>query len=147
MPATTRQRPRPAEGGGEGARPPSKKGRARGPAPRAADAGPAAPEAGDGTSDPPAIDLEAAIVSLLSTRRSGSNCCPSEVPRRLLGESGPWRPLMPAVRAAAARLEARGRVWVTQGGARVDPATAKGPIRLRLPPAEAQKGADGGGGG
>lgn len=78
--------------------------------------------------------LEAAILDLLARRAPGASACPSEVPRRLLGERGAWRPLMQATRDAAARLEARGRVWVTQRGVRVDPASARGPIRLRLAP-------------
>ena len=40
---------------------------------------------------------------------------------------------MPATREAAARLVARGLLEVTQEGNVVDPAVAKGPIRLRLP--------------
>ncbi len=55
--------------------------------------------------------------------------CPSEVARALDPED--WRPLMDEVRAAAARLVATGDIEVTQGGEVVDPATARGPIRLR----------------
>ena len=42
-----------------------------------------------------------------------------------------WRPLMEPARAAARRLVVAGEVEVTQGGAVVDPSTAKGPIRIR----------------
>lgn len=77
--------------------------------------------------------LEAAILSLLRSREPGSNCCPSEVPRRLLGEKGDWRRRMPAVREAAARLVERGELEITQKGVAVsDPRNFKGPIRLRL---------------
>ena len=55
--------------------------------------------------------------------------CPSEVARALAPED--WRPLMSVVREAAASLVASGEIEVTQGGAAVDPATARGPIRLR----------------
>jgi hypothetical protein len=40
---------------------------------------------------------------------------------------------MPAARAAAGRLAAAGAVEVTQGGAVVDVATARGPVRVRRP--------------
>jgi len=78
-------------------------------------------------------ELEAAILDLLRSRKPGTNCCPSEVPRRLLGERGDWRRLMPSVREAAARLVERGRLEITQRGVAVpDPRGFKGPIRLRL---------------
>ena len=44
-----------------------------------------------------------------------------------------WRPLMARCRSAARRLVASGRLEITQGGHVVDPSTARGPIRLRLP--------------
>lgn len=141
MPATQR-RPRASPGEGEAGAPASKKKARRSAVDGAADA---EPPAKDESSTPPSIDLEAAILALLAARRPGASACPSEVPRRLLGERGPWRPLMPAVRAAAARLEARGAVWVTQRGVRVEPAGAKGPIRLRLPPRGGEEKGDGGG--
>ena len=75
--------------------------------------------------------LATAILELLARRRPGATICPSEVAR---GEApDDWRPLMPEVRAAAAKLAAAGRLEITQGGAIVDPATARGPLRLRLP--------------
>ena len=94
--------------------------------------------------------FEAEILSLLRSRRPGTNCCPSEVPRGLLarekkkqkqegggggggGAGGDWRSQMPAVREAAARLVERGQLEITQGGVAVaDPRGFKGPIRLRL---------------
>jgi hypothetical protein len=51
---------------------------------------------------------------------------------RAIAPSAAWRPLMPAVRAAAAVLAARGRIEVTQRGCPVDAHSARGPIRLRL---------------
>ena len=74
------------------------------------------------------VDARAAILALLAERAEGATICPSEVARAL---SDDWRPLMPAVRAAAAELAASREVEVTQGGEVVDPATARGPIRLR----------------
>ena len=88
---------------------------------------------GASESDSSVAELEAAILDLLRSRKPGTNCCPSEVPRRLLGEKGDWRRLMPAVREAAARLVERGRLEITQRGVAVsDPRGFRGPIRLRL---------------
>lgn len=75
--------------------------------------------------------IAAEILRRAEVRGPGRTLCPSEVARALAGE---WRPLMPAVRAEAARLAAAGRLAVTQRGAAVDPLTARGPIRLGLPP-------------
>lgn len=77
------------------------------------------------TGDP----LELAIGRLLDARGEGKTICPSEAARAVGGRD--WRPLMDDARAAAARMEARGEIEATQKGARVDPATARGPIRLR----------------
>ena len=72
-------------------------------------------------------ELEAAILSLLDGRTT--TVCPSEVARALADE---WRPLMQPVRAAAIRLADHGLVEVTQQTRRINPRTARGPIRLRL---------------
>lgn len=100
-------------------------------------------------------ELESAILELLRSRAPGSNCCPSEIPRRMpLASSSEvpsaagekrrkkskkekqeegWRALMPATRKAAARLVERGLLVITQGGLPVsDPRSFKGPIRLKL---------------
>lgn len=76
--------------------------------------------------------LEDAVRSLLATRADGATICPSEAARAVGGDG--WRELMEPARAAARRLVAAGEVEVTQGGAVVDPATAKGPIRVRRAP-------------
>ncbi len=73
--------------------------------------------------------LERAIGALLDARRPGATICPSEAARAVAPEG--WRELMPQARAAAGRLAARGDVEVTQGGAVVDVATARGPVRIR----------------
>ena len=62
--------------------------------------------------------------------RHPKTACPSEV-ARLLDEED-WRSQMQTVRAAAARLSKRGRIDVVQRGKKVDVATARGAIRLRL---------------
>ena len=76
-------------------------------------------------------ELRQAILSLLSRRAPEATICPSEA-ARLVGGDDAFRPLMPAARAAAAALVDEGRVEVTQGGSVVDPAAARGPIRIRL---------------
>lgn len=73
--------------------------------------------------------------------RQPQTACPSEV-ARLLGEED-WRTHMQAVRDAAARLAKRGRIDVLQRGKKVDVATARGAIRLRLAAAvEVYRGTD-----
>jgi hypothetical protein len=73
--------------------------------------------------------LEQAIDALLEARAPGATICPSEAARAVDPEG--WRELMPAARDAAGRLAARGAVEVTQRGAVVDVATARGPVRVR----------------
>jgi hypothetical protein len=82
--------------------------------------------------------LARAILGLLDRRAAGATICPSEA-ARLVGseddreddrEDG-WRDLMEPARRAAARLVAAGEVEVTQGGEVVDPAGARGPVRIR----------------
>jgi len=77
-------------------------------------------------------DAERAILDLLAQRDEGATICPSEAARALGGDDG-FRPHMPIVLDAAADLVARGELDVTQSGEVVDPAAARGPIRLRLP--------------
>ena len=76
-------------------------------------------------------ELERTIGALLDRRRPEATICPSEAARAVAPEG--WRELMPAARAAAGRLAAAGEVEVTQGGAVVDAATARGPVRVRRP--------------
>lgn len=76
--------------------------------------------------------MEAAILSLLGARRAGATICPSDAARLVAGpDPAEWRPRMDEARAAAARLVARGEVVVAQRGEVVDPASARGPIRIR----------------
>jgi hypothetical protein len=77
------------------------------------------------------VELEGVIEGLLDQRRPEASICPSEA-ARLVDPEG-WRDLMPAARAAAGRLAAAGAVEVTQGGAVVDVASARGPVRVRRP--------------
>lgn len=73
--------------------------------------------------------LESAILELLSARARGATICPSEAARQVAPET--WRDLMEAVREAARRLVAAGRIEITQKGRVVDPSRVRGPIRLR----------------
>lgn len=81
------------------------------------------------------LALEEAILKLLAERGAGKTICPSEAARRVApGEDrAAWEPLMEPARAAARRLQAAGRLVITQQGHPVDPSRAKGPIRLKLP--------------
>ncbi len=79
--------------------------------------------------DPVEQRLERTILSLLEARARTSTICPSDAARAV--DADGWRDLMEPARAAASRLVDRGEVVVTQGGTVVDPATARGPIRIR----------------
>ena len=73
--------------------------------------------------------LEQAVLALLAQRADGATICPSEAARAVGGDD--WRQLMEPAREAARRLVDAGDVEVTQGGEVVDPATARGPVRIR----------------
>lgn len=75
--------------------------------------------------------LQRTIGELLDQRRPDASICPSEAARAV--DPDGWRELMPAARDAAGRLAAAGEVEVTQGGAVVDVAGARGPVRVRRP--------------
>jgi hypothetical protein len=88
--------------------------------------------------------LEAAILSLLAERTADGDTnktiCPSEAAKLVSGDARhkdkptrrDWEALMEPARAAARRLAAAGKIDITQHGAIVNSASAKGPIRLRL---------------
>jgi hypothetical protein len=75
------------------------------------------------------LALEQQIIDLLRVRARDASICPSEAVRALFSDG--WQPHMEAARQAARRLVAREMIEITQQGKRVDPSTAKGPIRLR----------------
>lgn len=87
---------------------------------------------GDGPDTPVGRQLEAKILELLASRAATSTICPSDAARAVGGDD--WRHLMEPAREAARRLVDAGQVHITQGGSVVDPATAKGPIRIRKAP-------------
>jgi uncharacterized phage protein gp47/JayE len=76
-------------------------------------------------------DIEGALRDLLARRDPGKTVCPSEVARALGSSEEEWRALMAPVRRVASRLADAGEVEWTQRGRRVDPATVRGPVRLR----------------
>jgi hypothetical protein len=88
--------------------------------------------------------LEAAILQLLTEREADGDrsktICPSEAAKLVAGDPRnkshaarrDWEALMEPARSAARRLVAAGKIAITQHSHPVDPATAKGPIRLRL---------------
>ena len=76
-----------------------------------------------------AARLQQAILDLLATRARGATICPSDAARAVAPDD--WRPLMDQARAAAQRLVDAGEVVVTQRGAVVDLASARGPVRIR----------------
>ena len=84
---------------------------------------------GQGSGEGP---IETTLVEMAAARPAPATLCPSEVVRKLYGERANWpEGAMETVRRAARRLVARGEMDMLQGGAVVDAATAKGPIRLR----------------
>ena len=78
-------------------------------------------------------EIARAIEALVDARTDGATVCPSEVARALAGAGEAWRPLMHAVRAAAAELVRQGRLSVTRRGEEVDALAAGGPNRLGRP--------------
>jgi hypothetical protein len=78
--------------------------------------------------------LRAEILRQTRARGPAKSICPSEVARALAPEA--WRPLLGAVRAAAAELHAEGAVQILRKGRPVPPEAMHGVIRLRQPPEE-----------
>ncbi len=72
---------------------------------------------------------EQEILNKLKIRGAGKTICPSEVLEDSLKQN---KEVMENVRSAARRLVDQGKIIITQNGVRVDPSTAKGPIRLKL---------------
>ncbi|MER6788482.1 DUF3253 domain-containing protein [Streptomyces sp. NPDC000658] len=76
--------------------------------------------------------LERAILELLERRGPSKTICPSDAARAVYaGDDDGWRELMEPARLAARRLVEAGEVEITQAGRRVEPAAARGPIRIR----------------
>ncbi|MFF6806133.1 DUF3253 domain-containing protein [Streptomyces sp. NPDC012616] len=76
--------------------------------------------------------LERAILELLERRGPTATICPSDAARAVYeGDDDGWRALMEPARRAARRLVTAGEVEITQVGRPVEPAEARGPIRIR----------------
>ena len=80
-----------------------------------------------------ATRLAATMRTLLRHRDPGKTICPSDAARTIGGEG--WRSIMDDARAVAGALNADGVVEIRQSGKRVDPATAKGALRIGRGPA------------
>jgi len=93
------------------------------------------PQCSGHSADDRASELEAAILELLEERGPGKSICPSEAAKLVGGtvRRHNWESLMEPARAAARRLAKAGKVVITQRGKPIDPASAKGPVRLRRP--------------
>jgi len=72
--------------------------------------------------------IRATLQRLAGERAGDATFCPSEAARALTDD---WRPLMPRVRTIAQELVDAGGLVCTQRGETVQPATARGAIRLR----------------
>jgi len=69
------------------------------------------------------------LLDLAHERGADKSFCPSEAARRVAeDQGGSWRPLMPEIRRIGAEIGLK----ATQKGHRVDPLTARGPIRFQL---------------
>ncbi|MBC2596032.1 DUF3253 domain-containing protein [Ruficoccus amylovorans] len=72
------------------------------------------------------------IFGVTRERGESGTACPSDAARKISPYK--WRALMPQIIGAARRMAADGEIVMVQNGQPVDPATAKGAFRLRLPP-------------
>lgn len=75
----------------------------------------------------------AATIRALLRHRETSTICPSDAARVVGGEQ--WREVMPVARDVARELHDEQVVEVQQGGERVDPRHARGPVRIASGPA------------
>lgn len=87
----------------------------------------------DSTAAGRADRLAAAARALLRHRRPEATICPSDI-ARVVGGTG-WRAILDEARSVIGDLRREGVVRVTQKGHDVDPATARGPIRVARGPA------------
>jgi hypothetical protein len=90
-------------------------------------------------------ELEQAILTLLTERTADGDksktISPSEAAKLVAGDAREkekstrrdWEALVEPARAVARRLVTQNKIVITQHNQIVDPATAKGPIHLRLP--------------
>lgn len=94
---------------------------------------------------PTDAELTSVLLALLAGRGEGKSICPSEVPRLLLGEAGPWRSHLKRVRSIAQSLAKTGQVVILRHGKPVGDGPVKGVVRLaRGPSFEGPDSAQGG---
>jgi hypothetical protein len=77
--------------------------------------------------------LAAATRALLRHRRPDATICPSDVARAVGGNG--WRAILDEARSVVDELRRAGTVRVTQRGKEIDPAEARGPVRVGRGPA------------
>jgi hypothetical protein len=73
--------------------------------------------------------VEAAIMALLRSRRSGASICPSDVARIVGGKT--WRAMLPMVRERAVKMSGRGRIDILRRGRVVKENPTAGVLRYR----------------
>ncbi|WP_199221039.1 DUF3253 domain-containing protein [Coraliomargarita sinensis] len=76
-------------------------------------------------------NIRASILKLLQARQENATICPSEAARDVFDRSE-WSARMTLVRDVAAGMASEGQIEFCQKGEAVDPATVRGPVRLRL---------------
>lgn len=82
------------------------------------------------------MEIENAIITLVTTRGCNKSCCPSEIPRLILKYPN-WREYMEITRKVAVRMAESGTIEISQKGTVIDTtqlSSISGIIRLRLPP-------------
>jgi hypothetical protein len=84
--------------------------------------------------EPRSSAIRARVLELTRARGPEKSICPSEVARSL--EPDCWRDLLHEVRVVSQALVDEGLLEATQGGRVVDLPTARGPVRLRMRPAD-----------
>ena len=73
--------------------------------------------------------IRRAIYGIARERGPDKSLCPSEVARKLAPLK--WRALMPQVIGAAKRMAQDEEILITQRGKVIDPASVRGPFRLK----------------
>lgn len=78
---------------------------------------------------PSTVAAEQVVRGLMAKRGGAKSFCPSEVARILAGPEGDWRAQMDVVHLAVDAILARGAVWLSWKGQRLE--RRVGPYRIR----------------